>query len=84
MSAMDENQASKSATRALFSLESKMAAIVKRLNIIADNPLCRNVAVELQGAYKTAVVRYFDDCRAAACAKSEYELRTPGHHTIRD
>jgi hypothetical protein len=84
MSAMDENQASTSATRALFSIESTMAAIVKRLNTIADNPLCRKEAAELERAYKTAVVRYFDGCRAAACAKSEYELRIPGHHTIRD
>lgn len=84
MSAIDGTKASTSATRTLISPESQMAAIVKRLNVIADNPLCKNEAAELRRAYKTAVVRYFDDCRAAACVKSEYERKTLCHHTIRD
>lgn len=68
MTATDENKASTNTTRVLFGPEAQMAAIVKRLNAIADNPLCKNEAAELQRAYTTAVVRYFDDGRAA-CAK---------------
>ena len=85
MTTINENKASTSATRTLFGPESQMAAIVKRLNAIADNPLCRNETAELQRAYTTAVVRYFDDCRAAAAGlKSDYEVRTLTHHTILD
>ena len=85
MSATIGNKASTSATRTRFGPESQMEAIVKRLNAIADNPLCRNEAAELQRAYKTAVVRYLDDCRsAAACLRSKSELKTLSHHSIRD
>ena len=50
MTAIDGNKASTRATQTLFSPESQMAAIVKRLNAIADNPLCGNEAAELQRA----------------------------------
>ena len=52
--------------------ESKMAAIMKRLNAIGDNPLCRNEVAELRRAYTAAVVRYFDDGRTANATKGEH------------
>jgi hypothetical protein len=46
--------------------ETGMADIVRRLNAIGDNPLCRNEVVMLRRAYTAAVVRYFDRRRMAA------------------
>ena len=45
---------------------SGMADIVKRLNAIGDNPLCRKEVVALRRAYSAAVVRYFDHQRMVA------------------
>ena len=46
--------------------EKGMADIVRRLNAIGDNPLCRNEVVALRRAYTAAVVRYFDHRRMVA------------------
>ncbi len=48
------------------SSETGMADIVRRLNAIGDNPLCRNEVVALRRAYTAAVVRYFDHRRMVA------------------
>jgi hypothetical protein len=46
--------------------EAGMADIVRRLNVIGDNPLCRNEVITLRRAYMAAVVRYFDHRRMVA------------------
>jgi hypothetical protein len=48
------------------SSETGMTDIVRRLNAIGDNPLCRNEVVALRRAYTAAVVRYFDHRRMVA------------------
>ena len=44
-------------------LESQMAAIVRRMNDIGENPLCRSEIARLRKAYTRAVVEYFDGRR---------------------